>query len=98
MPLMSDTLSHAGLSLAAAFVVESVLRRVWAALLDRRFSQQQMRCPDSDAWSGMGISRFYPCREVVSTCEWGNCVNRMAVDALRVPYYSSRHPGGSYVP
>ena len=28
---------------------------------------------------------------------WGNWANRMAVDGLRNPFYSSRHPRGSHV-
>ena len=54
-------------------------------------------CPEGDAWAGQAILNFYARKGGSYPMRVGQLSESDAVDALRLPFYSSRHARGSHV-
>jgi len=54
-------------------------------------------CPHRDILHRQGGGRRVAGGPTVPHERWATLANRMAVDVLRNPFYSSRHPRGSHV-
>ena len=54
-------------------------------------------CPEGNAWAGQAILNFYARQGGSYPMRVGQLSESHAVDALRLSFYSSKHPTGSHV-
>ena len=78
--------------------IASATPSTWIPLYFAGMKRLKKAYPRETLGQGQAILDFYARQGVVTLQEWVSWVNRMQVDALRLPFYSFRHARGSHVP